>query len=80
MQELNFEQVESVSGGVITGMCPIPETKEPHWTEDNNNMFSTIFRGASFGCMAAAIGGAKGCLAGALVMGLAALSQYEGNK
>jgi hypothetical protein len=79
MQELTFEQVESVSGGAIE-MCPNPDIKDPHWTEDNNNMFSTIFRGASFGCMAAAIGGAKGCLAGALVMGLAALSQYEGNK
>ena len=80
MQELTFEQVEEVSGGKIE-MCENPDIKDPHWTEDNNNHFSTIFRGVAFGCMGAgAFGGILGCLAGGLIGGLIAQSQYEGNK
>lgn len=64
MRELNMQEVEKVSGG---------------WSNDNNNLISTVVRHAGIGAMGGAIGGPKVALAGAVIGAMTAFSSHAGN-
>lgn len=64
MKELNVQELEMINGG---------------WSNDNNNMFSTIVRNAGFGAMYGAVGGGPGALAGAAVGAIYGWSVYYKN-
>ncbi|WP_392344320.1 Blp family class II bacteriocin [Pseudoalteromonas prydzensis] len=65
MRELNVKEIQEVNGG---------------WSNDNNNLFSTVVRNAGFGAMGGALGGPVGAGAGAVLGALVGFSVYYNNK
>lgn len=65
MKEIRMEQIQAVNGG---------------WSNDNNNLFSTVVRNAGFGAIGGALGGPVAAGAGAVVGALYGFSVYYNNK